>query len=121
MRCVLDNWPTASMLAAALILVSCASGGNSGWVELRPPAAGSGSIIQIKGTVHHLDLEGGLYVIRDAEGTTFNPTNLPEAYRVEGKAIEAEVQRKEDLISIGMVGPIVELLRIRERSESAEE
>jgi len=110
-----------ALLATALLLVSCASDGNSDWVELKPHAAGSASIIQITGTVHHLELEGGLYVIRDAEGATFNPTNLPEAFRVEGKAIEAEAQRKEDLVSIGMVGPIVELSRIRERSDSAKD
>jgi hypothetical protein len=116
MKLVLGNWPTASVLAATLMMVSCAGGGKFNWVELKPPAAGSGPIIQIKGTVHHLDLEGGLYVIRDAEGTTFNPANLPEAFRVDGMAIEADAQRREDLVSIGMVGPIVDLVRIRERS-----
>lgn len=60
-------------------------------------------------------------MIRDAEGATFNPTNLPETFRVDGLAIEADAQRRDDLVSIGMVGPMVELIRICERAEVKEE
>jgi hypothetical protein len=55
-------------------------------------------------------------VIRDAGGTQYNPTNLPEPFQVDGKAVEAEARRRDDMASIGMVGPIVELIRIRERA-----
>jgi hypothetical protein len=66
--------------------------------------------------VHYLDLEGGLFVIRDAQGVQYNPTNLPETFRRDGMLVEAEAQRRDDMASIGMVGSIVELLRIRLRS-----
>ncbi len=116
MRCVLRNWRAVSVSTAALILVSCASRKHD-WVELKPDAAGPGPSMQITGTVHHLDLEGGLYVIRGTEGTNYHPTNLPEAFRVAGMAVQADARRRDDLASIGMVGPIVDLVRIRVRSD----
>lgn len=102
-----------------LILTSCASVGEKaeGWVALRPEAAGSSPILHITGTVHQLDLEGGVFMIRDAEGTNYNPMNLPEAFRADGMAVEAEARRRDDMASIGMVGPLVELLRIRKRPD----
>lgn len=115
MRSMLRNWRAVSVLGAAFMVVSCANTGEDAWVDLRSEASGSGPIDQISGTIHHLDLEGGLYVIQDAEGTNYNPTNLPEAFQVEGMAVEADVQHRDDVASIGMVGPVVELLRIRKR------
>jgi heat shock protein HslJ len=120
MRVRFGNRQAVLVPVFTLILASCAGAGGEGgeeegWVELKPEAADTGSPRRITGTVHHLDLEGGLYVIRDAEGTNYDPTNLPEAFRVEGLAVEAAAQRRDDLMSIGMVGPMVDLLRIRER------
>jgi heat shock protein HslJ len=108
--------------AVPLVLAACASGGGGGgggagqWVELKTEAGGDGAVIQVSGTVRHLDLEGGIFVIRDTGGTQYSPTNLPESFQVNGKAVEAEARRRDDLASIGMVGPIVELIRIRERA-----
>lgn len=74
--------------------------------------------LQLAGTVTHLDIEGGVWVIRSGE-TNYNPMNLPERFRTEGLQIEAEAKRRDDIASISMVGPIIELVRIRVR-ESAE-
>ena len=115
MRRWLCNWRTVLISVAALTLSSCASVGGKGWVELEPESADSGPTIHISGTVHHLDLEGGLFVIRDTKGTQYNPVNLPDAIRVEGMAVETVARRRGDMASIGMVGPLVELLRIRSR------
>jgi heat shock protein HslJ len=90
-------------------------GEDEGWVEVKPEPAGDGPVLRLSGTVRHMDLEGGLYVIRDAEGTNYNPTNLPEAFRIDGLAVEAAAQARDDLMSIGMVGPMVDIVRIRER------
>jgi heat shock protein HslJ len=105
-------------MAMTLVLAACATGGGGSgqWVELETEAAGNAPVIQLSGTVRHLDLEGGLFVIRDAGGTQYNPTNLPESFQVDGNAVEAEARRRDDMASIGMVGPMVELIRIRERS-----
>lgn len=93
--------------------------GGERWVELGTPSPDSGSIQRITGTVHHLDVEGGLFVIRDAAGTQYNPTNLPEAFRQEGMAVEADARRRDDMMSTGMAGPMIELLRVRQRSGEA--
>ena len=65
--------------------------------------------------MRHLDLEGGVYVIEDAGGTRYTPMNLPEAFKQDRMAVEAQARRRDDVMSVSMVGPTVELLRIRER------
>ena len=110
---VLDTLRPASPLVAALMLLSCASSGKSDWTELKPEGAASGQELHLTGTVHHLEVEGGVYVIRDAAGTSYNPTNLPTEFRVDGLPVEADATRRDDLVSIGMVGTMVELRRIR--------
>ncbi len=116
MRFLFSNWQAALTPVALLMLASCAATGGNGWVDLKPETPGSGPTIHISGTVRHLDLEGGLFVIRDAAGTQYNPVNLPAAFQVEGVAVEAEARRRDDMASIGMVGPLIELLRIRRSS-----
>ena len=114
------NCRTLLTPAAVLVLSSCASTAGTGWVALDPPKpTGSGPTFHLTGTVHHMDLEGGLFVIRDAQGTQYSPLNLPDAFRVDGMAVEAEARRRDDMASIGMVGPLVELLRIRSRPGAA--
>lgn len=92
-----------------------AGGEEEGWVAVKPESTAGGPAFHVSGTVRHMDLEGGLYVVRDAEGTNYNPTNLPEAFRVDGLPVEAVAQARDDLMSIGMVGPMVDIVRIRER------
>ena len=120
-----------------MLLAGCAGGGagagsgagaepgpdtptaGGGWVQVKPEAEGQGEDLTLRGTVRHLDLEGGVYVIEDAGGTKYNPMNLPDRFRVDGKAVEAEGRRRDDVMSVSMVGPMVELLRIRERAGDA--
>ena len=74
------------------------------------------AIIRLTGTVHHLDLEGGVYVIRTEDGTQYRPIELPEEFRVDGLAVEAEVKRRDDVMTVDMAGTAVELLDIRKRT-----
>ena len=113
----LNNWRTVALLVAALILSACAGTDKNAWVELQSGPATDRPIVQINGTVVRSDLEGGLYLLRGAESANYNPTHLPDAFRVDGQAIEATAQRRDDLVSVGVVGVIVDLLRIRARSE----
>jgi heat shock protein HslJ len=101
-------------LAIGVLSLSCHSGAPEvRWTELAPPPAEASQVLTFAGTVQFLDLEGGLYVIRDSLGTQYQPTNLPEAFRRDGLAVEAEARRR-DMASIGMAGILVELIRIRE-------
>ena len=113
------SWRIVLVAAAMTIFTSCAGMGGERWVELETPSPDPGAVERIAGTVHHLDVEGGLFVIRDAAGTQYHPTNLPEAFRHEGMAVEADARRRDDMMSIGMVGPMIELLRVRQRSGEA--
>lgn len=89
---------------------SSSPAGTPGWVELT--SAVDGPTIRITGTVQHKEVEGGVWAIRTDQGT-YQPLNLPPAFQVDGMAVEAEAVRRTDRVSIGMVGPLVELLRIR--------
>ena len=103
-------------IASALLLLSPAActAGAEDWQELMPEATARTQ--RIAGPVVHLDLEGGVWVIREADGTRYNPTNLPERYRTEGMRVEADVIPRDDAASIAMVGPIVDIVRIRRSS-----
>jgi hypothetical protein len=78
-----------------------------------PPAE---AIIRLTGTVHRLDLEGGVYVIRTEDGTQYRPIELPEEFRVDGLPVEAEARRRDDVMTVDMSGTTVELLDIRKRT-----
>ena len=107
---------TRTLAGLALLLAACASGGgareSNPWEELGKGDQ-SGPIFHLGGTVRHVELEGGLFVIDAADGTRYVPTNLPKAYQVDGLALEAEARRRDDMASIAMVAPLVELVRIR--------
>ncbi len=83
------------------------------WLVLAASSAEEPPLERMTAVIHHLELEGGLWVLQAGDGTRFDPTNLPAAFQVEGLPVEADVRRKDDVMSIGMVGPIVELVRIR--------
>ena len=101
-----------------LLVAACASSGSSGWVELKPESS-AGPTLKLAGTVHRLDVEGGVWVIRDAQGASSQPTNLPEAFRKEGMSVEAEGRRRDNVVSIGMAGSLIDLIRIRQRTDAA--
>jgi hypothetical protein len=87
---------------------------------LDPPAdqvapAPAEDFVRITGTVHRLDLEGGVYVIRTDDGTQYRPIELPEEFRVEGLAVEVEAKRRDDVLTVDMAGQAIELLDIRKR------
>lgn len=108
------SWQAVVTAVAAAAVVACAGPRDPGWIDVPSTAVDSGDVVRITGTVHRLEVEGGVWVIRNAQGTQFNPINLPDAFKKEGLAVEAEARRRDDMASIGMVGPIVELWRIRQ-------
>lgn len=113
-----------SMLLTTTVLLSVSCAGSSGkddWVELKPESETSGEEIHLQGTVRYLDIEGGLFVIRDLRDGTYNPTNLPQEFRVDGLKVEVEGRRRNDMMSIGMSGPLLDLVRIRKLATGGEE
>jgi heat shock protein HslJ len=100
----------------SFFLAACAGGGagreSNPWEELGAGAE-SGPVFLVGGIVRHVELEGGLFVIDAADGTRYVPTNLPPDYQVDGLPLEAEARRRDDMASIAMVAPLVELVRVR--------
>ena len=105
--------PRLALLLAVVGAATCGTTGNGADWDVLMPEAESAATTRIAGSVEYMDLEGGLYVLRTGDGTNYNPTNLPQAYRAEGAAVEADVVVRDDMASIGMVGPIVDIVRIR--------
>lgn len=100
-------------ILALLAASACGPARNGTEWDVLMPEAESADTTRISGSVAYMELEGGLYVLRTAAETNYNPTNLPESYRVDGAAVEADVVVRDDMASIGMVGPIVDIVRIR--------
>ena len=102
-------------------LVALASCGGAGardeadWVTPNPAAEAGGTDVHITGIVRHEVLEGGFYAIRGDDSVTYDPTNLPPEFQKDGLRVEAEARRRDDVSGIHMVGPIVDLVRIRAR------
>jgi inhibitor of cysteine peptidase len=82
------------------------------FVHLPPDA------FRVDGHVRFVNVEGGCWVIDAADGTRYEPVNLPEAFRSDGLPVRAALKPRPDLASICMVGEIVELLSIRRRIEA---
>lgn len=99
-----------------LAFAACSAGGGD-WDVLMPDLEGA-DVTRVSGTVTHLDLEGGVFVIRAEDGTSYDPTNLPEGYRVDGTPVEADVLVRDDVASIRMVGPVVDIVRLRRTGEA---
>ncbi len=97
-----------------LTLAACGPGGAE-WVVPTPAAEQVGPKIHITGVVRRSELEGGFYAIHGDDGVTYDPTNLPREFQKDGLPVEVEARRRDDMVGIHQVGPIVQLERIRQR------
>ncbi len=108
--------PMAGPLAL-LAVVGCGPSERSSvgdpWTTLEGWDEYGESAVNVVGFVEHQELEGGMWLIREPTGTTWSPVNLPEAFQIEGAGVVADVRLRPDLLSMGMNGELVEVLRIR--------
>jgi hypothetical protein len=102
---------------ATLIALAACTPQSTQWIVLPATADTSGTKLTIVGTVRYTEVEGGVYTIRSEEGTNYDPTNLPTDFKKDGLAVEAEAWKQESTAGIHQVGPIVTLIRIRNRQE----
>ena len=68
-----------------------------------PSLARSGTMVE--GTVRHLDVEGGCWIIETAQGRV-EPVDLPERFRVDGLAVRVTLRDAPDIVSICQVGTL---------------
>lgn len=71
---------------------------------------------QVTGTVRYFPLEGGFWAVRGDDGVTYDPMNgLAAEFRRENLRVTMVAKVRTDMGGIHMVGPIVEVLSIKER------
>ena len=114
----------AVALGLTLVAGACTES-SSGWL-LAPPeweerGGNLGPPVRIVGKVEWVENawfrpEGGVYVIRTADGELYTPTNLPRSLRQRGLPVEATARfLREVLYAESPPGPSVEIVRIRRR------
>lgn len=119
-------WSSRPLLKTVLLsatigtfFLSCAGTKNSSSRPEKNGPGGSGGDVdvelQFEGTVRYLQVEGGAWVIESTEGTTYDPTNLPERYKEKGLPVRVWADQVEDAVSIRMVGPIISIKRIEQK------
>lgn len=100
-------------LPTLLLLAACSSGGSEEWIELEPRPMQNGELITVAGTVRHVAVEGGVWIIESVDGERYQPIQMPESLQVDGLSVEAEGWEADDMVTVGMVGSVVHLSRIR--------
>ena len=103
------------LIAAISLFVLACTGTENNWLEQTPEPDVDSPPFRLTGEVHYMDVHGGVFVITGLDGVQYNPINLPESFKSDGADIEAEVRRRDDLLAAEMVGPVIEVLRIRAR------
>lgn len=102
-------------LVLGMLLLSCARPTES--PDGDSPGQEVQSELQFEGVVQYRQVEGAAWVIESEDGTTYEPTDLPEDYREQGLPVRVWANRLEDRASIRMVGPIISIERIERRGE----
>ena len=92
-------------MSAFLALIACAPAQKQ-----RPPQ--EAEVIEISGTVQYISLEGGFYAIRGGDGKTYDPINLPDEYQHDGMRVQVKARTRDNVVSVHMAGPIIEILAI---------
>lgn len=60
-----------------------------------------------------MTLEGGFWAIRGDDNVTYDPLGgLPAAFQSEGRRVRIEARRRDDMASVHMAGPIIEIISI---------
>ena len=69
--------------------------------------------INVTGTVTHIDLEGGFWSIKGDDGKTYDPVaGMPTEFQKEGLRVRVEAIPRPDMVSVHMVGTLVEIKKI---------
>lgn len=74
-----------------------------------------GDVVLGHGTVRWYEIEGGFFAILGTDGVTYDPINLSAEYERDGLPVRFRARIRDDMGSIHMVGPMVELIEIERR------
>ena len=71
------------------------------------------NLVAVNGTVRFMTVEGGFWAIRGDDNVTYDPLGgLPAAFQSEGLRVRIEARRRNDMASVHMAGPIIEIISI---------
>lgn len=71
------------------------------------------------GTIHHLPDNGGVWVVRTAGGTQYQPKGLPIEFQVDGLAVEVEARKHEQVMTTDALGQAIDIVQIRKRGSDS--
>jgi hypothetical protein len=74
--------------------------------------------VSLTGTIHHVDAEGGVYVIRTEGGQQYRLVELPAEFREEGLGVRLEGLLHDDVLTKDMAGQAIDIVEIRKSGES---
>jgi hypothetical protein len=95
-----------ALLAVVLLSAILAACHNSA-------SPGDPRVVRVNGTVHLMGFEGGFWVVRGDDGVSYDPIGgLPAGFQVEGLRVRLEARRRDDMGSVHMAGPVVEIIHI---------
>jgi len=118
-----------SVVAVALLAIGCSQDEGS---QLEPDGsghaaqAGEGPAAMLPlpvwffGTVHHVPENGGVWVIRTAGGTQYQPRGLPLEFQVEGMAVEVEARKHDKVATKDKLGQTIDIVEIRKQGGGLE-
>lgn len=112
---------TTLVLVATVAWVACGPSTPerpATWTELEGWPDFEAESFRVEGVVSAVEGAEG-WVVEDGEGGRWIPMSLPETFRLPTLAIQADVRLRPDLLSLGMPGELVEVLRIRAAPGSA--
>jgi len=67
----------------------------------------------IQGTLEHSDLEGGTWVFRAKDGTSYQLDGLPANLQKDGAKLELEGSVDKGMMTIGMMGSVFQVSKAR--------
>ncbi len=98
----------ASVIGMVLLLIACDRDSDS-----QPSPATR--YIKSYGTIVHLQIEGGFYGIIAANGSRYNPVNMPDSLTRDSLPVYFEGEIQKDVATIQIWGEVIELSEIRTR------
>ncbi|HXE56711.1 MAG TPA: hypothetical protein VNK43_01810 [Gemmatimonadales bacterium] len=117
-RCLLRSAPVvACALAICALAIACGSPPARSpdpdpASKLEPPTPGGE--LRLRGTVRHVGVEGGCWRLEtdDGRGFELHRGQAPPEVLVDGAVVRLVARRRDDLMSLCQVGPILEVVRV---------
>jgi len=72
----------------------------------------SNDIIEIRGEIKYINLEGGFYGVVDHNGNKYFPINLPKQYQVDGLKVFIKARLRKDIVTTAMWGIPIQIIEI---------